>query len=298
MSGTIKVTDTLEFPDIQEILESVDDINDVWSGLISWFQRDSVNLEKIACANKLIELNNMRDSQIIQELDEEQRELKNVIRVISKKYGYRVVISRRQKDLLGVIAKMIRLIRDGANSGKTVFASLEGLRDFLGIRIVTQTGHKDTPESLQMCYEIMNEVLKYLVVKKCNTLATLYFDRTERHFDGIVVAEKSLINPIFRDNVKDYVKWIKDTKYQSLHAAPTNPNNQTIEIQVRTENMDIRAEYDKVTCHENHDRIRYDGIEIPVNLRKVQIKGFHYTDDGKIYDRIGLVQSIDPLNLL
>ena len=108
MSKTIKVTDTLEFPDIQGILESVDDIDDVWMGLISWFQSYPNNLDKIACANKLIELNEMRNPQVIQELDEEQREIKEVLRGISKKYNRRIVILRRQKDLIGVIAKMVK----------------------------------------------------------------------------------------------------------------------------------------------------------------------------------------------
>lgn len=301
---TIKVTDTLEFPDVQEILEQAADIDDVWEGLIKWFQSDPKDLEKIACANKLIELNNMRDWHIIQELDEEQRELKEVLRGISKKYNRRVAIMRRQKDLIGVIAKMIKLIQDGAKAGKTVFASLEGLRDFLGIRVVVQTGKKDTLESQKMCYEVMNEILTYLVVTKNNTLATLKIDKTERKFPGILIPKESLILPVFRDNVKDYIRWIKDTKYQSLHAAPTNPNRQTIEIQVRTSEMDVRAEYDKLTGHANHDAIRYDGIEIPVNLKKVNIYGFDYVTDpddpknDQIYDRIGLVQSIDPLNLL
>ena len=304
MSTTIKVTDTLEFPDIQEILESVDDIDDVWKGLISWFQSYPDNLDKIACANKLIELNEMRNPQVIQELDEEQREIKEVLRGISKKFNRRIVILRRQKDLIGVIAKMIKLIQDGQKSGKTVFASLEGLHDFLGIRIVTQTGMKDTPESLKMCYEIMNEILTYLVVKKNNTLETLFIDKTERHFEGVLLPEKSLILPPFADNVKDYVKWIKNTKYQSLHAVPKSPKQKRkFEIQVRTFDMDFRAEFDELTGHDKHDAVRYDGIEVPVNLEKVHIYGFAYVKDEKtgkheIFDRIGLAKSIDPLNLL
>lgn len=294
----MKVTDTLEFPDIQEILEIAEDVEDVWYLLIESLKENPKDLRRKACANKLIEFNKMRKSDIILELDEEQRELKNLLRKISKKYGYKIAISRRQKDLIGLIIKMIRKIRDGEEMGQTVASSLEEIRDFLGIRVVIMSGLVDTPESIKICYEVMNEILTYLVVEKDNTLATLSVDQTERSFEGIYIPEKSMIMPEYSTNVKDYVRWIKDTKYQSLHAAPTNSDKRTIEIQVRTEAMDIRAEFDKLTNHENHDKIRYEGIEIPVVLSRVHIKGFYYNADGKIYDKIGLVESIDPLNLL
>ena len=294
----IKVTDTLEFPDIQVILEVAKDIDEVWELLIDSFKSDPRDLERNACANKLIELNNMRRPEIIQELDKEQAELKEVLRGISRRYGRRIEILRRQKDIIGIVAKMIRLIKDGEEEGIKVFASLERLHDFLGLRFVAQTGEKDTPESQKMCYEIMNEILTYLVVKKSHTLECLSVRQKKREFEGILVPEKSLILPIFKDNVKDYVKWIKPTKYQSLHAVPKNPNKREIEIQVRTEEMDIRAIYDEETGHDRHDAVRYDGIEIPVDLTKVNIRGFKYIDENHIYDRVGLVKSIDPLTLL
>lgn len=294
----MKVTTTLEFPDIQEILEQARDIDDVWNLLIAWFSEDKRNLEKAACASKLIELNSMRNSQRIKELDSDVSEFKEVLRGISKKYGHPITVTRRQKDLIGVIAKMILLIRRGEKAGKSIFASLERLRDFLGIKIVAQTGVHDTIESQNMCYEIINELLKYIVVNKKNTLATLEYEKIKRTFEGILIPRESGVLPVFKDNVKDYIFWIKGRKYQGLHSVATNPNGQMLEIQVRSQEMDVRAEYDKETAHKIHKGFKYDGITIPIDLAKINIDGFTYLDDGRVYDQVGLVKDIDPLNML
>lgn len=302
----MKVTDTLEFPEMQEILEEAHSIDDVWSALIAWFSEDPNNLEKIACANKLIEFNNMRNSDLVIKLDQDVSEIKGVLRGISRKYGHTITVTRRQKALIGVIAKMVILIQRGEEQGMNVFSSLEGLKDFIGIRIVAQTGKKDTPESQQMAYEIMNQVLKFLVVEKKNTLSTVIQDKTVRKLDGILVPEKSGVWDVFKDNVKDYFYYVKPNGYQCLHAVPMGPDQQTVEIQVRTQEAEVRAEYADATSHDAHKQLRYEGFDIPVDLSKVDIEGVTVVDfDGMvtlpgvtIYDRVGLVSSVDPLNLL
>ena len=306
----MRVTSTLEFPELQEILEKAETMDEVWNLLIEWFSKNPNDLQKNACANKLIELNNMRQSDLIQELDNEFHELKDVVRQICREspYGadFTVSITRRQKALIKLFAKMILLIKEGEKAGKNVFSSLEGLRDFLGIKIVVEGSVHDTPEAQRLCYDIMNGVLQYLVVKKKNTLATVNYDKTIRRVDGILIPEKSGVLPIFTEQVKDYIYYIKKSMYQCLHAIPTNPNKQTLEVQVRTMAMDIRAEYDEETSHEKHDVVRYEGVDIPLNLTKVSIKGFAAYEttqsDGTkkmiIYDKVGLTKSIDPLNLL
>ena len=295
----MRVTDNIVFPDIQEILVKAKTIDDVWDSLIAWFSDDQENLDMAACASKLIELNNMRDARVISQIDEDFKEIKDLLREIARRYGHIITITRRQKSVISVIVKMIYLIKEGQKEGKTVFASLERLKDFLGFRMVAQTGEKDTPESQEMCYHIMNEVLKYLVVKKKNTLETLEYDKTiRRNFEGILIPEKSGILDPFRDNVKDYVYYIKEKKYQRLHAVPMNPNHQKFELQVGTQEIEIRAEYDDETSHRNHKFIKYEDIEIPVDLRVVKIEGFTCLPDGTIHDSIGLLHAIDPLNLL
>lgn len=306
----MRVTSTLEFPELQEILENAETMDGVWNLLIEWFSQDPNDLQKIACANKLIELNNMRQSDLIQELDNEFHELKDVVRQICREspYGadFTVSITRRQKALIKLFAKMILLIKEGEKAGKNVFSSLEGLRDFLGIKIVVEGSVHDTPEAQRLCYDIMNGVLQYLVVKKKNTLATVNYNKNVWRPKEVLVPAKSEILPIFTEQVKDYIYHVKKSLYQCLHAIPTNPNKQTIEIQVRTMAMDIRAEYNEETSHEKHDVVRYEGIDIPLDLTKVSIKGFaayetERTDGTKkivIYDKVGLTKSIDPLNLL
>lgn len=302
----MKVTDTLEFPDMQEILEKAHNIDDVWTALIAWFSEDPNNLEKIACANKLIEFNNMRNSDLVIKLDQDVREIKDVLRGISRRYGHTITVTRRQKALIGVIAKMVILIQRGEKRGTNVFSSLESLKDFIGIRIVAQTGKKDTPESQQMAYDIMNEVLRFLVVDKKNTLSTLTQDRTVRELDGILIPKESGVLDVFRDNVKDYFYYAKPNGYQCLHAVPMGPDQQTVEIQVRTQEAEVRAEYAEATSHEAHRLLRYEDFEIPVDLSRVDIEGVTLVEfegetsvpSGTIYDRVGLVSSVDPLNLL
>lgn len=294
----MQVTATLEFPDVQEILEKSRDIDDVWQRLIEWFSRNPRNLKKMACANKLLELNNMRNSNLVTSLDEDVQELKKILREISRRYHHAIIITRRQKALLGVIAKMVLLIQEGEADGKTVFTSLERLKDFLGIRIVALTGRKDTPEAQEMVYEIMNEVLKFFVVAKNNTLSDVEYERVQHVVEGISIPKNSGILDVFRDNVKDYILYAKPNGYQRLHAVPISPNRQTIEIQVSTQEGDFRAEYEDETRHETHKLLRYEGIEIPVDLTKIKIDGIEISKKGEIYDRVGLIYGIDPLNYL
>lgn len=293
----MKITDTLEFPDVQKILEEAKNVDEVWQKLIDWFSTSPEDLERVACANKLIELNNMRKSDMIVILDQDVKEIKDLLRAISRKYGRAITVTRRQKSLIGVIAKMILVIQRGEKQGKTVLASLEDLKDFIGIRIVAQTGSKETVKSIQMAYEIMNELLTYFVVTKKNTLLPLEYDRTVKKVEGIVIPKRSDINPVFRDSVKDYFRYPKENGYQCLHAVAASEDRR-IEVQVRTQMAEIRAEYYEDSTHERHKLLRYEGIEIPVNLSKVDIEGVTVLPSGDIYDRVGLVSAIDPLNLL
>ena len=51
------------------------------------------------------------------------------------------------------------------------------------------------------------------------------------------------------------------------------PDQQTVEIQVRTQEAEVRAEYAEATSHEAHRLLRYEGFEVPVDLSKVDIEG-------------------------
>ena len=46
----------VRFPDVQEILEKAFAIDDVWRMLIEDFSSDKDDLDRIACANKLMDL--------------------------------------------------------------------------------------------------------------------------------------------------------------------------------------------------------------------------------------------------
>ena len=106
---------------------------------------------------------------------------------------------------------------------------------------------------------------------------------------------------------KDYIQKPKKSGYSSLHLIVEVPVQTDMgkvyvkaEIQVRTMEMDIRAEAGRAS-HFVHKSIRYEGVEIPVDLTKVNIIGFRVLADEanlNVYDEVGLAKAIDPLNLL
>lgn len=292
----------VDFPDMQHILEKSCTIDDVWRNYIGEL-RNSQNFASIACANKLGEINLMRTSRNIVFLDSEFKGIKGVCRNISKKYGIPLTISRRQKDFIGLIEKMQLLVNEGHEKNRNLTDSLEMLNDFLGIRVIVNTGAKDNEESVKICYEVMNEILKYLFIKKSHIIYKMIYSKTEKKFkdsDNIFIPESSEVIEMFEENVKDYVKYPKPNGYQSLHSVTRNQSltgRQVVEIQVRTMAMHLRAEYGSAD-HDSHKQNRYGTEGTNLDFSRINISGVIVDGNQIIADAVGLRKSIDPLNLL
>jgi hypothetical protein len=62
--------------------------------------------------------------------------------------------------------------------------------------------------------------------------------------------------------------------------------------------MDVLAEYGS-SEHKQYKSQKYKSTHLgDIDWTKIDMPGFKALPDGKIYDRIGLQQSIDPFNLL
>ena len=292
----------VDFPAMQRILERSCSIDEVWKNYIEEL-RESQNFASIACANKLGEINLMRTSRNIVFLDSEFKGIKSVCRKITKKYEIPLTISRRQKDFIGLIEKMQLLVNEGLEKNRNLTDSLELLNDFLGIRVIVNTGANDDEDSVKVCYEVMNEILKYLFIKKSHILYRMSYDQTEHEFEDsahVYIPASSGILEIFRGNVKDYVRYPKKNGYQSLHAVTRNQSmtgRQVVEIQVRTMSMHLRAEYGSAD-HDSHKQNRYGTEETNIDFSRINIAGVIVKDGQIIADAVGLRKSIDPLNLL
>ena len=150
---------------------------------------------------------------------------------------------------------------------------------------------------------MMNSIIEFFVAKsRCIPLEAepvfdTGFDPEKFKEEWIVIPKERLINPVFENNVKDYVVNPKDNGYQSLHVIFKKPHGLIFELQVRTTGMDIVAEYGSAS-HTAYKFDRYKETGINIDFSKVNMPGFALLPDGTIYDRIGLCKPVDLFGLL
>ena len=107
----------------------------------------------------------------------------------------------------------------------------------------------------------------------------------------IIIPEVSIISPIYQTGVKDYVISPKGNGYQSLHTVFRARNSSFVEIQVRTEQMHLNAEYHSAD-HVLYKVDKYgERLHSKIDFSKINMPGFRYMDNGLIYDDIGLQTS-------
>ena len=148
-------------------------------------------------------------------------------------------------------------------------------------------------------YEVLNELMQYFIMN--GSLLTEAEPILKGECEGsikeeLIIPSESLIIPGFEDNVKDYIRNPKSNGYQSLHCVVRKTDGTLFEIQVRTTAMDYRAEFGSAS-HLPYKINKY-GAGIKLDLSKIKINGFQASEDGKICDLVGLVNSVDPFGLL
>ena len=292
----------VNFPDIRNALYAGSGFSEIRKLYIEEL-RKSNSIYNILYANKLDECKNMLSTQNLNELEEEFHDFKEHMRKWAKKHHVSLILMRRQKDFLGLNEKIRLFLKTGQ--------PLDKIWDLLGFRIVLGTSKKETPENIHLCYEVLNELIRFFAFDRfCTFLEAEPPVNTGESFDGmdIYIPSKSEVLEGFENNIKDYIISPKTNGYQSLHMIIRKPNGLTFEVQIRTYAMDLHAEHGGAN-HDGHKRTRYEDNSDynndiqEIDFTKINIPGFYALEDEKthslvIHDLVGLTKSIDPFNFL
>lgn len=195
-------------------------------------------------------------------------------------------IEGRRKGVVNSLEKMIRLLNQGR--------ALDLFRDAMGIRIII---FGNECEDLQKkAYQITNDMINFMSKKHFILCEADPIPHDVTLNDGIaehiLIPKESSVLPLYCTGVKDYFLYPKYNGYQSLHTVFRARNNSFIEIQVRTEQMHLHAEYNDAK-HSLYKIDKYgDRLHSKLDFSKVHMPGFRYMKDGIIYDDIGLQTSM------
>lgn len=285
-----KLTD---FPDISELIYSEhNSMTSLRSRCIEELRKMN-NMYASLYANKLEESSEMLKYDNLKDLEQLFLDFKEYIRICSLKYAIPITIKYRQKDYVRYHDKIRKHLVTGS--------PLDRIYDLFGFRLILGACLCDDEESVRNCYLFLEEVFNFFVIHKyaipyeAETLTDTGF--INANYPEIVVPKENLVPENFQDNVKDYIRYPKETGYQSLHVALRTPNGLTFEVQVRTFAMDIHAEIGKAS-HKKYEKDRKFESDIQLDYSKIHIPGFVYLPTGEMHDHIGLVRSIDPFNSL
>lgn len=199
----------------------------------------------------------------------------------------------RCKSAINSVEKLLKLLKEGR--------SLDLFRDALGIRLVLFGRNEDEAKSQEKLYHISNIVIKFLLSKGFILCDSDNLPTQEKLKDGIniTVPKESKIPKIYRNCVKDMVFYHKENGYQSIQMAFRAPNGACIEIQLRTEQMHLHAEYFEAD-HKIYKLTEYTGsqngkrLKEQIDFSKVNLPGFRYLglQDKKYADYVGLSDSL------
>lgn len=291
----------VEFPDIREALYIGKSFNEIRNLYIDTL-KSTGSLHNISYANKLENCKDMMCIKNLNELESDLHAFKEHMRKWAKENKTRLIFQRRQKDFLGLNEKIRLYLKDGK--------SPDNIWDLVGFRIILGTDKNETIENINLCYEVLNEVIRFFTVNRhCSFLQAEPTINTKSFVEkNVIIPKKSLVLEGYENNVKDYILTPKENGYQSLHVIIRNPNGLIFEVQIRTFAMDLLAEYGSAN-HFKYKKSRYwctEGSEIPeflndcvnIDFGKINIPGFAVLENGEIHDLVGLTNSIDPLNFL
>lgn len=211
-----------------------------------------------------------------------------IYNLIDKDYPHiRFLIEGRRKSLISTDNKICKLLDENR--------SLDLLRDTNGFRILIFGNN--SLELINDCYSIMEDIIQHFI-RKGSTLCEAEQVSQTTNFNpedhpGLVVPEKSGISEEFLYGVKDYVLYPKENGYQSLHVVFRTTTGECFEIQIRTFDMHLYAESGKAN-HSAYKKKKYkDGITF--DRKQISIQGYGVSDDGTLYDFIGLEKSLEIL---
>lgn len=200
--------------------------------------------------------------------------------------GLSFKIEARRKSAVNSVEKILKLLKSGK--------SLDLWRDIIGIRFIIYG--KETEKLHCELYSMMEEIIQFMLEKSFTLCEAEETSKEVSLNEGIEIlipsdSVESLISPLYKSGIKDYIRYPKKNGYQSLHCSFRARNGSFLEIQIRSEAMHVFAELQNAH-HNNYKCSRYGDKRLAENLdfSKITMSGFKYTENG-IFDDIGLQKS-------
>lgn len=295
----------IEYPPLAEALYQSHDLEEARQKYVNMLQ-ETGNIFHSQYAAKLERSRRMLSDSNLKQLEHDFVQFKNHIKEWSQKTGIQVSLLRRQKDFLGLNSKIRLYLSQGKNLSK--------INDLLGFRIVLKTDYPDTEETVQQCYDVLNETISFFALEmgcmliEAEPRSGSEISKEKAEELGLVIPTKNLILNGFENNVKDYIAHPKSKGYQSLHFLVSTPTDLIFEVQIRSSYMDILAEYGSAK-HSGHKDEKYSSTNLgDIDFFKINMPGFKAlsiedpnNESQKItvlYDKIGLQTAVDPFNVL
>lgn len=286
----------ITYPPLSKALYLAHDLDEAQQLYVSMLRRTG-NIIHSQYAAKLEQARRMLSVSNLKQLEDDFVAFKEHMSVWSQETGIQMLLYRRQKDFLGLNAKIRLYLAEDKH--------LSQIHDLLGFRIVLRTEYPDTEETVRQCYEALNEVIHFFALSRsCMFLESEprnggIISEEEAKKLGIIIPQKTFVIPGFENNVKDYIRFPKSNGYQSLHLLIQTPGELTFEVQVRTTFMDAWSEFSESCRHKQYKLEKYKNSDLGViDFSKINMPGFKVLPSGELYDSIGLQTSIDPFNVL
>lgn len=212
---------------------------------------------------------------------------------------HKTVVHKHSDISIHTLARIKSVLRFFQKCRRTLYRNktLYDISDIFAGRIVIDS-HKFTElELIKLCYEIAVEVLDFMLLHDYLPVPTTGVKEASQPFDhqkfpDIVVPEEDMLPDRLIGICKDYIKHPKTlTAYQSLHLVFVNSKGERMEIQIRTFDMDDRAENCDSTKHDAYEELQDCGVPpIRIDYTKISMP-FFSIKHGKLYDKAGIVLS-------
>ena len=197
------------------------------------------------------------------------------------------------------LARIKSVLRFFQKCRRTLYQNktLYDISDIFAGRIVIDSHKYSEAELIRICYEIAAEILDFMLLHDYLPVHTTGVKDASQPFDkqkfpDIVIPEEDLLPDCLIGFCKDYIKNPKSlTGYQSLHMVFENSKGERMEIQIRTFDMDDRAENCDSTKHDAYEELQDYGVPpIHIDYTKISMP-FFSVKYGKLYDKAGIVLS-------
>lgn len=212
----------------------------------------------------------------------------DIYNLINNTYpNLRFLIEGRRKSFISTDDKIIKLIEDKK--------SLDLLRDTHGFRIMLFGN--DSKQLINDTYSIAEEIIKHFISKnsvlcEADPVSGTNFD--PKNHPNVIRPKSSGISEIFRSGVKDYILYPKENGYQSIHLVFRSSTGKCFEVQIRTFDMHLYAETGKAN-HTQYKKTKYKYNTTNFERDKINIPGYGISSEDKIFDFIGLEESLEIL---